>query len=272
MTTTNTTPADIPAEAQELEQQLAQERDPYRQLELLTVFCKKNHYSNSQLAYTYAGRMLEIAEELQDKYWMGRALYAQVTYEEFFAYRDSESVIERLSRAAQLFEEVGDVRMQAKIWSAMADEYNKLGEVVAARELYIKALDIFRQYDDRMNYASCKYRIAVFDSQTGRLKEAVEGLMEALRIYRKAGDLYGQGICHSNLGAVYMDMKDYQRAIGYYSRGRDIAKRIGQPMVEAIEMINLANAYMETGDIETALQNYSHAQQVFHKLKYKSLF
>lgn len=260
--------SDIDADVQELEQQLAAETDPYRQLELLAAFCQKAHYRNSQLAYTYAGRVVEIAEALQDKFWMGQALYAQVGYEEFYTYRDSQSAIDKLLRAAQLFEEVGDTRMQAKIWDALASKYGKQGEYSSARDMCEKAMLVFEQIGDKKNYASCRYYLGLIDSHTGRLPQALEGLMAALVLYQEIEGIYGQSLCYSNLGAVYMELRDYPRAISNYSQSLELVRQLGQPMVEAIGLHNLANAYMEVGDVEMALQNYIYAQQVFHKLGY----
>lgn len=260
--------SDINTAVQELEQQLADETDPYRQLEMLAAFCGKVRYGSPELAYTYAVQMFEIAEALQDKFWMARALYAQVIYEEFYAYKDSQCVIDKLSRAAQLFEEAGDNNMQARVWYALATEYSKQEDYSSARDMCKKAMLVFEQMEDKHNYANCRYYLGFIDSHTGRLPQALEGLMAALVLYQELGDIYGQSLCYSNLGAVYMELKDYPRAISNYSRSLELVRQLEQPMVEAIGLHNLANAYMDVGDMELALQNYIYAQQVFHQLKY----
>lgn len=260
--------SDINTAVQELEQQLADETDPYRQLELLNAFCGKVRYGSPELAYTYAVQMFEIAEALQDKFWMARALYAQVTYEVFYVYRDSQFVIDKLLRAEQLFEETGYIRWQAKIWDALATEYGKQGDYSSARNMSEKAMVIFEQIGDKKNYANCKSYLGLIDSHTGRLPQALEGLMAALVLYQEIEDIYGQSSCYSGLGAVYMELRDYPRAISNYSQSLELVRQLGQPMVEALGMQNLANAYMEIGEVESALQNYTHAQQVFHQLGY----
>lgn len=260
--------SDIDADVQELEHQLAGETDPYRKLERMAVLCRKVQNRNPELAYTYAGQMFEIADVLQSKFWMGQALYAQVVYEEFYTYRDSQSAIDKLLRAVQLFEEAGNARMQASVWYSLASEYCKQGEYSSARNMCETALLIFEQIGDKRNYASCRYYLGLIDSNVGRLPQALEGLMAALVLYQELGGIYGQSLCYSNLGAVYMELKEYQRAIAHYSRSLELVRLLGQPMVEATGLCNLANAYMEVGDVESALQNYIHAQQVFHQLGY----
>jgi tetratricopeptide (TPR) repeat protein len=93
------------------------------------------------------------------------------------------SAKEFLQRSLDLAEEEQDVqpRVLASICAALGDVEGSRGQQAAARQLYERAIDVYRQIDDRQGAAITRVTLGLALHDSGDLEDAKSVLLEALR-------------------------------------------------------------------------------------------
>ena len=168
--------------------------------------------------------------------------------------KDPQSFINYLERFLEIFREVGDKAIEAKVYCDLGNAYDSLGDFQKAIEYHERHLKISKEAGDRAGegIAYCNLGNAYF--RLGDFQKAIEYHERHLKISKEVGDRAGEGIAYCNLGNAYYGLRDFQKAIEYHERDLKISKEVGDRAGEGRAYCNLGNAYNGLGDFQRAIE------------------
>jgi CHAT domain-containing protein/Tfp pilus assembly protein PilF len=165
--------------------------------------------------------------------------------------------------------------------SATADEDSPADSALArAREiyseegpaealpLYLEALELYRDSDDRLGEAITLGLIGNCHKRLGDYDKALALLDQALAMKRDLGNRLEEGKTLSHLGLVYWEQADYAAAIEHLGLAGAIGKEIGDAKLQGAALNNLSLVYDELGDYERSLEQYEQALALFHETSF----
>ncbi len=138
-------------------------------------------------------------------------------------------------RAKRIYEDLlGDAALDDYSPTSHAYGMNNLGEIVrelgdmdAARDLFQKAYDIFKSYQNRRGIAFTLNNLAGVLTFSGDLHAAKQMYQEALELHRDIGDLIGIGHSLSGLGNLSGMLGDEQEALAYFQQSLAVRREVG---------------------------------------------
>ncbi len=167
---------------------------------------------------------------------------------------DIASGIEHLQKALQLWGR-NTVRYQtAEAYSALANNYNFIGNFALAEHHLVRSISYWEQLHDEKGQASNLLRLGFHKYQQGAFDEAVRILNQAMTMAQgKAGFEREEGYILENLAAIYQDQGLYSQSLEAHERGLALARRLGDNYLANICLAGLSMTYLLMGDATTAL-------------------
>jgi tetratricopeptide (TPR) repeat protein len=148
-----------------------------------------------------------------------------------------------------------------------------LGDYVATKESYLRALAIARTLDDRRLLAEALSDVALAqeDISDGKaLAETAERglsqLNEALAIYRDLGDRRGEAGVLWTIGTGYTYIGDFDASERFLTQAADIAEDSGDVFHASWATYMRAGIAGRNGDIEGAVTHVRHALEMFSRV------
>jgi|694.fasta_scaffold41450_3 tetratricopeptide (TPR) repeat protein len=131
----------------------------------------------------------------------------------------------------------------------------QIGQVQEALFSWDKALQIYRELNNRPGMASSLGNLGNIFQSLGQYQTAIDYQQQSLAIKREIGDQSGQATSLGNLGNAYYSLEQYQTAINYHQQSLAIRREIGDRSGEAISLGNLGISCQSLGQYEQAI-NY----------------
>ncbi|BBM98626.1 alpha-soluble NSF attachment protein [Marchantia polymorpha subsp. ruderalis] len=168
---------------------------------------------------------------------MGKVEEAASTYvaaAQYFKKYPSEGAVTCLSRAAMLFEEIGQLSTSARYFQELGDIFEAEGKLSESKEHYRNAADLYLANDSQVLSNQCRTKVAKHAAELERYTEAIP-LFEALArdaVTAAASKktvremfLYA-GLCHlcsvgGNGGVVKEALKRFQEVDPNFSSSRE---------------------------------------------------
>jgi DNA-binding SARP family transcriptional activator len=206
----------------------------------------------SQLGYALASlrdpealphleRALAIRQEFGDK--LGEAQTAIGLGEHFRGREANEDALHYMRRAATLLEPMGAISLRSVALNNLGEVYRGLGELDAAAECYLQALDIGREIGGHVEGHALNNLGHVYMRQH-RLDEAVATLEQAVSRHRASGDRGGEAEALMNLGTAQAEIGSRTAARTSLTEALRIAEQTGNQELaaEAIALLTSLEA------------------------------
>lgn len=147
-------------------------------------------------------RLLELATERNDEFWIARAL---ANLGSVLHYRG------RFNEAEQRYEQALVIDEQLAHDESLARDYRNLGhlahsrgDLVRAEQMFQKALKIYEKAGDEIEVAGAKNALGAIALGRRDLKTAEQMLQSAVVVAQNARDKHKLASIHANLGELYM--------------------------------------------------------------------
>jgi DNA-binding SARP family transcriptional activator/tetratricopeptide (TPR) repeat protein len=169
-------------------------------------------------------RALAVRQEFGDK--LGEAHTAIALGEYFRAQGPGEDAVRYLRRAVTLLEPMGAISLRSVALNNLGEVYRGLGELDAAAECYLQALDIGREIGGHVEGHALNGLGLVYMRQQ-RFNEAVARLGEAVFRHRTSGDRGGEAWALLGLGAAQAETGSRTEARASLTEALRIFQQIG---------------------------------------------
>lgn len=176
---------------------------------------------------------------------------------------------EALELAPQL--EARDWRLVATFWNDSGLNYTDLSEYSLAIESLKRALQIFREHQDKRGEASASINTAIAFYNLDRFRDGLSYLERALELRAEEKDLVSQVNILQQMGDGYHNLGEPGRAVEYFDRAIDIYKSMTKAEQDRAEIVfagllnNRALDYQTSGQWKLAIENYEQALKSFQK-------
>ena len=168
--------------------------------------------------------------------------------------------------------QAAELSNQIRYWPGMAYAYKNLGTVyyikgdyAQARSYYDKALQQFREQNNRMETGNIHNSYGLLYWELGDYDKAVLHYDQANKIFARIGDREGQGIVLSNLGIIYYEVGQFDKALGNYSKALTISEQLSDEMTCANIHPNIGLVYKELENFEKALLHLNASLKIEEK-------
>ena len=155
-------------------------------------------------AFGYLERALDIRQQSGDA--RGEAQTAIVLGEGHLRLKGpGEDALRYLRHAAGLLEPLGATSQRSVALNNLGEVYFGLGDLDAAAECYLQALDIAREFGGHAE-GHALHNLGLVYMRQGRLEEAIARLKDALVKHRAAGALDGEAAALKGLGTAHAEV------------------------------------------------------------------
>ena len=175
-------------------------------------------------AFAHLERALAVRQEFGDT--LGEAQTAIGLGEHFRVHGAGEDALQYLRRAATLLEPTGATSLRSVALNNLGEVYRGLGELDAAAECYLRALEIGREIGGHAEGHALHNLGRVYMRQH-RLDEAVARLEEAVSRHRASGDRGGEAWSLMSLGTAQVETGSWTEAGASLTEALRIFKQIG---------------------------------------------
>jgi CHAT domain-containing protein/Tfp pilus assembly protein PilF len=216
-----------------------------------------------------------------------------------------EEAIRKYARARDIYRVSGDVRMEARTLTAMAEVLLVLGRYPIATECYTRALSLYRTARDREGEAKSLLGLASVLLQRGQYHEAMRqgnlalemseelqnqsiksdalinvaiaayylgNFNEATRLLNKtasnisASDVRNQARIASNLGILQIDQGEPEKAFEFLNRSLRLWRSANNRQEEAATLGYIGTQYAFIGEYQTSLDHVNQALLIFREI------
>lgn len=234
-------------------------------------------YINLFLALNRAGNIKEVSSEIDrvkkmmehttSKSLKAGALKAIAVFMQDVSDKGSTDSEELLTRAMELYSEVGDLKGYADALYELSVVKLRLGEYSVSLELSLKATQIQEQIQDRLGMANSYNIIGVVWKNLNNKEKSLEYHFKSLKLKQELGDRYGEALSLDNIGNTYSRAGDFNSALNYHLRALVIAEQL-QDMVRLSSALNNAGIdYEQLGQYEKALQLHLRSLEIRKRRK-----
>lgn len=127
--------------------------------------------------------------------------------------------------------------------------YMQKGMIPKAYEYYYKALDIYKELNDKQGIASESVNLGYLFRQDGNITKAIDSYHTALKIQIEINDKSGAATSYNNIGFIFDSQGEVSKALEYYNKALKIYIEINNKEGIANEYSNMAYLFKTYGDL-----------------------
>ena len=160
----------------------------------------------------------------------------------------------------------------AKSYTALGNSFYFRGEYASTSDNYQKALDLYREMDDREGEGKILNNLGASYQAQGNFQKSLEFYFNALEISEEKSltSTSPHARVLNNIGMIYEKLKESDQALEYYDESYKIFSSMeGVESEKASVMMNIGNIHSSKGDLDFALQIYNRALSMLLKLDEK---
>jgi tetratricopeptide (TPR) repeat protein len=185
------------------------------------------------------------------------------------AYRQVGNLTEAetyLSRALELYRQLEDREGEALVLGNMAGIHFAGKAPDIALEYYEGAFEVFQELRNKVGQALSLMGMGISLVKLHRLEEAGSRLQQALDLHKNIGDRFGESQALNNLGIVQRLRGQPEKAIVSVQASLQIKREIGDRYGTALALSNLARAFYKLGLLEQAIEAWEEGLELFEGL------
>jgi len=209
---------------------------------------------------------LERFRETDDLYGEGAML---LTYAELNSVRRNEEAVRYGTEALSIFQELGNLRMQAAAHLALMDAYQARGNAKDSLEAATRALELYRETDDRKGEGKALHGLALAYAVAEKWSDALKQSRLARSVFQDLG-LTALEAAELNSSARFNEkLKDYPAMQQDAQESMELHQSCEGHQGEAQAVSLLVRAYTASGDEESAVSTAETALGRFKTLEYR---
>jgi transcriptional regulator with XRE-family HTH domain/tetratricopeptide (TPR) repeat protein len=151
-------------------------------------------------------------------------------------------------------EKTGDLHAQGCVSVSLAEAYRRMGDFVQSTRLYLRALDLRRQCNDRLGEAWSLAGTAFLAVDRGDLASADRHAAAALELFREFDDQEGVGAALVTIGDVHHSRGHFDDALSAMAASLAVQERLGPRGAKSWVLMKMAAVHADRGRPETALR------------------
>ncbi len=180
--------------------------------------------------------------------------------------RASDAVENYLLHAQTLNVLARDQAAEAETRNAAGIGYERLGQLDAAAEEYLRAVAMREKLGDQTGLAKSLRNLAIVQAEQGKREDAektltrVSGLLESLGDRASIADLY------NDRGVVAEEAGDFGEALKYYRQAYGLRQQLDNPAAIAESLNNIGFCSYRMGDFDNASVYWKQAFEQYEKV------
>lgn len=157
----------------------------------------------------------------------------------------------------------GNKSGEASAYNIVGTLHFNRGEYVEAMELYLKALHIFTELDDKKQISIIYTNIGTLHLKQSNLKEARRNLESAIELKEKIDATRGLANSYLSLAAIIFMEGDLDLALIYFEKGRQLAQTTKEAHIEAACLNGMAAIQFKKENYSEAVKGYSKVLELY---------
>ncbi len=257
----NSQPAD-------LEQQLCAATDSAEQLRLLLVLSTDLQEQEPERGYCYSQQAMKLASLLQDELSLAEAEMSCA--QNIQVKEGALSAIPLFESAARRFEVLGKTSRQAYALYYLGGNCAVANMLAMAQQHISRAGELFAQLGDRYGEAKVLHGTALTMSRAGKIDEAIELTQAAIKIFRELPEnSVDLGYSLFNVASLLADQKRAGDGLDYLLEAVDIAHATKKLRLLSVSQGQLGVAYVARRELELARSAFNAALSLTETLNDK---
>lgn len=215
-------------------------------------------YDQYDSAFIYLNESLNLSKKVND--FANSAKSLQVIGRNIYSQGDYATALKYYFEALDIYEKNNYKDIQLG-WT-----YRFTGSVFKRQEnpeealnYYLKALDVFLEYDNKKGIASSYNNIGIAYGMLGDRDQELAYYIKALNIATEDNDLYSSSIYLSNLGHIYFTKQEHDTALMYYGQALTIMEELNEHSAMAEFLSHMGSLYMAKGNYNKSLAHFKRA-------------
>merc|ERR1712151_492635 len=111
-----------------------------------------------------------------------------------------------------------------------------------------KAAALYQELGDKVKEAGCLYTVATIEKNAGDIKKAADSLQKSLDLFSAAFNLKGQLMALATMMDMLLDGDMYFEAVKVAKKRVTLANSSGDTVEEGLAMMKLGETYLKNGD------------------------
>ena len=181
------------------------------------------------------------------------------TAEALAAYRGAAAALERAERREELRDITADLAFGSAVL-ALA-----LGDPDAAISDFERAADLYEELGDLDRQARAVNESARALERHGRLDDARRAYERALDLARRLGDLGLEGAIINNLGGTYLRLGHHELALDRFAEALTLRRQTGDRVAEGLTLIRRGTAERRLGRLDNAHASFLEAWRLLRE-------
>ena len=193
------------------------------------------------------------------------------------ATRDIED-LSALEQALAIYEELGDVRNQARTHHHFSERLSTMGEPLEAIEHLRMAIELMERIGDTATAAAWLNTLGVRYRVMGQPSTALEYHLQVLPTFEAAGDRTAVAFTYILIGAVHRSTQQWTGALHHFHIARRKYAELQDTLGLSMAYNDLGTAWFGAGNMDSAMHWHRKAADLrahtdyFHGLAYSHLF
>jgi tetratricopeptide (TPR) repeat protein len=127
----------------------------------------------------------------------------------------------------------GDLELEARAWSCLADAHYMAGETLRAQEHFARCIELCQRHGLQRVETYQHYMLGLSKWLGGDCHAAVRIVEHGLELARRSGHLRAEMVAHETLGLVLSDAGVFEQALHHFDLALTHARRMGSGMFAA---------------------------------------
>ncbi len=205
--------------------------------------------SDMERKMQYCEQAIKLAEKLDNKLPDAYILKGEC----YMDSGDLPSALEWFIKAANDYEEHGDIKGLAKAYSYIAEAYNKQGNTDIEKKYLRKAFEIYEQESDSVNLVNILTNLGYANYKVGQYDSALIFFSGTADIYKKLNLQFEYAYNIGNTGLTYSRLAEYDKAEENLLQAMEILTKLGEQRAVTEYTIEIANILQSKGEIKKAI-------------------
>ncbi|RZK42801.1 MAG: hypothetical protein EOO90_05610 [Pedobacter sp.] len=155
-------------------------------------------------------------------------------------------------KSLRLFEEVKDLKGQAKVLNILGIACAKQGDLKRAKNYFIQYNNLSKKGTDTISLAYSYNNLGSLYRDLKVLDSALINFKIANTLFKKTKHIPGISLAERNIGAIYFDKKDFRNALVYAKKSLDFSLKTKDKLGSAIAYKDISICYRELRDTVNA--------------------
>jgi class 3 adenylate cyclase/predicted ATPase len=169
---------------------------------------------------------------------------------------DQEQALQHALRA-------GDLELEARAWSCLADAHYMAGHIMRAHEHFNRCIALCQRHGLQRVETYQHYMLGFTKWLGGDCRDAVRTVVQGVELAQRLGHLRAEMVARETLGLILGEAGDYDRALVELAHATALAERIGSRMfslvlaAETVDVMLRAGRELEARPLAQALSEAS---------------